>query len=74
MEATSEDTDRLVKRLREELDNHNESTKEQFQLSLSVGTTRYVGEDVMSLDELLSRADAAMYAEKRAKRRALVPE
>ena len=73
MEATSEDTDQLVKRLREELEVFNEQTKEKFQLSLSVGTTRYVGEDVTSLDDLLTRADAAMYAEKRGKRRALVP-
>jgi GGDEF domain-containing protein len=73
MEATSENTKQLVERLREELDELNEHTKEQFQLSLSVGTTRYVGEDVMSLDALLARADAAMYAEKRDKRRAMVP-
>ena len=73
MEASGEDAAQLVERLREELDELNEHTKEQFQLSVSVGTTRYVGEDVTSLDDLLAEADAAMYAEKRDQRRALVP-
>ncbi len=73
MEAMSEDAAQLVERLREELDELNERTKERFQLSVSVGTTRYEGEDVTSLDDLLAKADAAMYAEKRGKRRALVP-
>ncbi len=73
MEASGEDAAQLVERLRKELDELNEHTKEQFQLSVSVGTTRYVGEDVTSLDDLLAKADAAMYAEKRGKRRALVP-
>ncbi len=73
MEATSEDVARLVQRLRDELSELNQNTKEQFQLSLSIGTTRYVGEDVMSLDDLLAKADAAMYVEKRDKRRAMVP-
>ena len=73
MEASSEDVAMLVGRLRDELSELNQNTKEQFQLSLSIGTTRYVGEDVMSLDDLLAKADAAMYAEKRDKRRAMVP-
>lgn len=73
MEASSEDAAQLVERLREELSVLNERTKEQFQLSLSIGTTRYVGEDVTGLDDLLAKADAAMYGEKRGKRRAMVP-
>ena len=73
MEASSEDVAMLVGRLRDELSELNQNTKEQFQLSLSIGTTRYVGEDVMSLDDLLAKADAVMYAEKRDKRRAMVP-
>ena len=73
MEASGEDAAQLVERLREELSHLNERTKEQFQLSLSIGTTRYVGEDVTGLDDLLAKADAAMYGEKRGKRRAMVP-
>jgi len=73
MEASTEDARQLVERLREELEALNGSTKEQFRLSLSVGTTRCVGEDVTSLDELIAKADAAMYEEKRGKRRALAP-
>ena len=73
LETDGEGATRLVERLREELWVLNERTKEQFQLSLSIGTTRNEGEGVTGRDDLLAKADAAMYGEKRGKRRAMVP-
>ncbi len=68
-ETSEENAERLVERLRAELTELNETTKERFQLSVSIGLARHDGEDALHLDELLRKADAAMYEEKRSKRR-----
>ncbi|MCH8811118.1 MAG: GGDEF domain-containing response regulator [Gemmatimonadetes bacterium] len=68
-ETSEENAQTLVGRLRAELTQVNETTKERFQLSVSVGLARYDGDDAVSLDELLRQAGAAMHGEKRTKRR-----
>jgi diguanylate cyclase (GGDEF)-like protein/PAS domain S-box-containing protein len=56
-----------VKRLRATLDNHNRSKTGGYDLSLSVGIASSNSANPPSLDELIARADAAMYEEKREK-------
>lgn len=71
LEASGEDAEMLVRRLRDGVDAFNETGGEPFKLSISVGVARYEDASRVRLDELLARADAAMYEEKRVKREAL---
>ncbi len=71
-ETSEENAHTLVQRLRTELKEVNENTKERFQLSVSIGLARYDGGDGVSLDELLRQAGAVMHREKRTKRRTVV--
>ncbi len=68
-ETSEENAETLIGRLRAELTDVNETTKERFQLSVSIGLARFDGGDDVSLDELLRQASASMHAEKRTKRR-----
>ncbi len=68
-ETSEENAETLVQRLRTELTELNETTRERFQLSVSIGLARFDGGDDVSLDELLRQASAAMHGEKRTKRR-----
>ena len=68
-ETSEENAEVLVERLRAELTEVNETTRERFQLSVSIGLARYDGDDAVSLEDLLVQAGAAMHEEKRKKRR-----
>lgn len=68
LEASGEDAEMLVRRLRAGVDGFNASGGEPFDLSISVGIARYEDASRIRLDELMARADAAMYEEKRVKR------
>ena len=68
-ETSKENAEMLVQRLRAELAELNEHTKERFKLSLSIGLARHNGDEAVVLDELLKQADEAMYEEKRIKRK-----
>ena len=68
-ETSEENAQTLVQRLRDEINELNETTRERFQLSVSIGLARNDGDNLVHLDELLRQADAAMYREKRNKRR-----
>ncbi len=71
-ETSEENAETLVERLRAELKEVNDTTRERFQLSVSIGLARYDdGDAAVSLDELLRQAGAAMRGEKRKKRRAV---
>ncbi len=71
-ETSEENAETLVERLRAELKEVNDTTRERFQLSVSIGLARYDdGDAAVSLDELLRQAGAAMHGEKRKKRRAV---
>ena len=69
LESSGEGTDILIQRLRDRFSEFNRSSRESYQLSVSIGVSRHEGEIRVRLDDLLAEADAAMYAEKRAKRR-----
>ena len=49
---------------------HNASSSEPYRLAASVGVARSMGDDKVSLEDLLAQADAAMYREKRSKQKA----
>ncbi|GMR14029.1 MAG: hypothetical protein BMS9Abin29_2258 [Gemmatimonadota bacterium] len=73
LEATGEDATALVGRLRRQVSDSNESSKEPYQLSISVGMARYEGEGRITLEGLLDQADKAMQKEKAEKRRVVEP-
>lgn len=58
----------LEQRVRDAFSSFNSSTREPYQLSVSVGAARTDGEERMRLEDLLEFADSAMYEEKRGKR------
>ncbi len=63
----------LTTRLQEKVDARNRQTNRPYKLSLSVGLALYAPEQPCSLDELIARADAAMYDCKRRKRNRRTP-
>lgn len=72
VEATSDGAALLVNRLRERIDDFNQSNRDAYQLAVSIGMARHDGEDRVRLEDLLTQADAAMYEEKRGKRKVVV--
>lgn len=71
-DTSQQNAETLVERLRTELTRVNATTRERFQLTVSIGLARYNGEDVVTIDELLKQADAAMHEEKQSKRRTVL--
>jgi len=67
--STDENHERLLTRLHENLKDYNDQRSRRYPLSVSVGTAQFDPEYPISIDELLSKADASMYAEKRKKRK-----
>jgi diguanylate cyclase (GGDEF)-like protein len=61
----------LVGRLQEHLDARNSQPNSHFQLSMSIGMAFYDPRKPCSLEELLGRADAWMYEQKRSRKQAL---
>ncbi|MDP2959408.1 MAG: diguanylate cyclase [Longimicrobiales bacterium] len=68
LEASGESAELLVDRLRERFREFNQVSREQYQLSVSIGMTRHDGDMRVRLEDLLAEADNAMYEEKRLKR------
>lgn len=60
------DAEVLAARLQEELKLHNEGRDRRYPLSLSVGAASYDPNNPCSLEDLLARADAELYQQKRA--------
>jgi two-component system, cell cycle response regulator len=73
LEATGEDSELLVTRLREKVKHFNRTEGEPYELSISMGIARFDDGSRVRLDDLLSRADADMYDEKRKKRKEVSP-
>jgi len=67
--SMDENSERLLTRLHENLKDHNGQPSRRYPLSISVGTTEFDPESPVSIDELLSKADASMYAQKRKKQK-----
>ena len=63
--VSSEDSDLLRRRLQQQIDLHNNHENRAYQLSISVGIAYKEPEIPATIDELMSRADALMYEEKR---------
>jgi diguanylate cyclase (GGDEF)-like protein len=60
------DIETLCVRLREHLREFNESRQRPYQVDLSIGATLVDGPADLNLEEIIARADEAMYQEKRA--------
>jgi diguanylate cyclase (GGDEF)-like protein len=68
VEAYQDSGDILVARLQENLRTHNAQRNSRYQLSISVGLDYYDPTCPCSIDELLDRADRAMYEQKQQKK------
>jgi len=66
-ESADENGEIIVTRLYENIEDHNAKGSRRYPLSISVGTTQFDPKYPISIDELLSKADALMYAQKRRK-------
>ncbi len=69
LESPDENDEILITRLNEHIRDHNAQWSQDYQLSVSVGAVHFDPEHPISIDELLSQADALMYAQKRSKRK-----
>ncbi len=68
IEADDDGAEAVKARLRRNLTVRQLQLKHAYRLSLSIGVTGYDPAQPCSVDELVARADAQMYAEKRSKR------
>jgi diguanylate cyclase (GGDEF)-like protein len=65
LESTVENDGILITRLYENIKDYNAKGPRRYQLSISVGAAQFDPENPILIDELLSKADASMYAQKR---------
>jgi two-component system cell cycle response regulator len=68
-ESTDESGEIVLTRLHENIKDYNAKRSRRYTLSISVGTTQFDPKYPVSIDELLSEADASMYAQKRKRRK-----
>jgi diguanylate cyclase (GGDEF)-like protein len=68
-ESTDENGEIVLTRLYENIKDHNANRSRCYALSISVGMTQFDPRHPISIDELLSKADALMYAQKRRRRK-----
>jgi diguanylate cyclase (GGDEF)-like protein len=64
LESTDENSETLITRLHENVKDYNAQRSQRI-LSISLGTAQFDPESPISIDELLSKADALMYVHKR---------
>jgi diguanylate cyclase (GGDEF)-like protein len=69
LESTDEDGKILIPRLYGNIEDYNAKRSCRYILSISMGTAHFDPEYPISIDELLAKADALMYAQKRRKRK-----
>jgi diguanylate cyclase (GGDEF)-like protein len=69
LESTVENDEILITRLSENIKDHHAKQTRHYKLSVSVGVAQFDPENPISIDELLSEADALMYTQKRKKAR-----
>jgi len=69
LESTDENDEMLMTRLHENIRDYNAKGSRDYELSVSVGAAQFDPEDPISIDQLLSKADTLMYAQKRKNRR-----
>lgn len=68
-ESSGDPPELLVHRVKGAVREFDSASPEPYRLSVSVGVARFDGDALVRLEDLLAEADAAMYEEKRAKRR-----
>jgi diguanylate cyclase (GGDEF)-like protein/PAS domain S-box-containing protein len=68
VKASRESADFLTKRIRDALEAHNQTPGRSYRLSLSSGIVRYDPEVPCTMNELIAKADARMYAMKQARK------
>ncbi len=69
LESTDENDEMLITRLNKNIRDYNAEASQHYKLSVSVGVALFDPEYPISIDELLSKADALMYAQKRERRK-----
>jgi two-component system cell cycle response regulator len=67
LESADEDEEILISRLHENIKDYNVMESHRYGLSISLGTAQFDPKRPISINELLSEADASMYAQKRRK-------
>ena len=65
LESAGEDVETLITRLHDHINDYNVAGSHRCELSISLGTARFDPECPVSINNLLSKADALMYAHKR---------
>ena len=65
LESNVENDEMFINRLYENIKDCNAKGSQSYKLSISVGAAPFDPENPISIDELLSKADALMYAQKR---------
>jgi diguanylate cyclase (GGDEF)-like protein len=68
-ETAEENGEILMTRLVENIRDYNTKASQPYRLSISMGAAQFDPEHPVSIDELLSEADALMYAQKRKRRK-----
>ena len=74
LEAADESSELLVERLRERVQDFNDTSPEPYQLSVSVGMAHHDDDLRVRLEDMVAEADSAMYREKHDKRAATLRE
>jgi len=74
LEAADESSELLVERLRERIQEFNETSPEPYRLSVSIGMAHHDEDLRVRLEDMVAQADGEMYREKHAKRAASVGE
>jgi diguanylate cyclase (GGDEF)-like protein len=65
LESAVENEEMFIARLHENIKDYNDRGAHHYKLSISMGATPFDPENPISIDELLSKADALMYDQKR---------
>ncbi len=68
IEVSNNSLDILTSRLRNNINSMNISGKNNYKISISIGTSHFIPESPCSIDELINKADKLMYEEKRIKK------
>lgn len=66
--VAAESSDILEKRLQQHIDSHNAKVNRDYEISVSMGTVCIDPGDRLSIDDLVSKADALMYEQKKHRR------
>ncbi len=69
LESTDENVEILIARLNENIRDYNAKASQQYKVLVSVGAAQFDPDHPISIDELLSKADGSMYAQKRKRRK-----